>query len=75
MSRTSTALPAGTWNIDPSHSRIGFSVKHLGISTVRGEFRSYEASSRSARTDRPRRPAPSPPTPSTRPCPIATGTS
>ncbi len=42
MSRTSTALPAGTWNIDPSHSRIGFSVKHLGISTVRGEFRNYE---------------------------------
>ena len=42
MSSASTALPTGTWNIDPSHSRIGFSVKHLGISTVRGEFRSYE---------------------------------
>jgi polyisoprenoid-binding protein YceI len=26
------------WNIDPSHSTIGFSVKHLMISTVRGRF-------------------------------------
>jgi polyisoprenoid-binding protein YceI len=41
VSTTSTALPTGTWNVDPSHSRIGFRVKHLGISTVRGEFREY----------------------------------
>jgi polyisoprenoid-binding protein YceI len=39
---TSTALPTGTWNVDPSHSRVGFRVKHLGISTVRGEFGEYE---------------------------------
>jgi len=42
MSATTTALPTGTWNVDPSHSRIGFRVKHLGISTVRGEFGEYE---------------------------------
>lgn len=42
MSTTSTALPTGTWNVDPAHSRIGFRVKHLGISTVRGEFRDYQ---------------------------------
>ena len=42
MSATTTALPTGTWNIDPSHSRVGFRVKHLGISTVRGEFGEYE---------------------------------
>ena len=42
MSATTTALPTGTWNVDPAHSRIGFSVKHLGISTVRGEFGTYE---------------------------------
>jgi len=35
-------LPAGlqaqtsTWTIDPAHSSIGFAVKHLGVSTVRG---------------------------------------
>ena len=26
------------WAIDPTHSQITFSVKHLGISTVRGSF-------------------------------------
>ena len=44
MSTTTTALPTGTWNVDPVHSRVGFSVKHLGISTVRGEFRNYDGS-------------------------------
>lgn len=29
---------AATYEIDPAHSRIGFSVRHLGISHVRGEF-------------------------------------
>ncbi len=42
MSTTEIALPTGTWNVDPSHSRVGFRVKHLGISTVRGEFRKYD---------------------------------
>ena len=44
MSTTATAVPTGTWNIDPAHSRVGFSVKHLGISTVRGEFRNFDGS-------------------------------
>ena len=44
MSTTATTLPTGTWNVDPKHSRVGFRVKHLGISTVRGEFRKYEGS-------------------------------
>jgi polyisoprenoid-binding protein YceI len=42
MSTTATTLPTGTWNVDPSHSRVGFRVKHLGISTVRGQFREFE---------------------------------
>ena len=29
---------ASTWNIDPSHTRAGFSVKHLVISDVKGDF-------------------------------------
>ena len=29
---------ASTWNIDGSHTRTGFSVKHLVISDVKGEF-------------------------------------
>jgi polyisoprenoid-binding protein YceI len=27
-----------TWTIDPSHSQLGFSVRHMGLSTVRGRF-------------------------------------
>jgi polyisoprenoid-binding protein YceI len=29
------------WNVDPSHSQVGFAVKHLVISNVRGEFGAY----------------------------------
>ncbi len=31
-----------TWKIDSSHSQVGFAVKHLVISTVRGEFSKYQ---------------------------------
>jgi polyisoprenoid-binding protein YceI len=31
-----------TFKLDPSHSQVGFSVRHLVISNVRGEFRKYE---------------------------------
>jgi polyisoprenoid-binding protein YceI len=30
------------WAVDPSHSRIGFSGRHLMISTVRGTFREFD---------------------------------
>lgn len=39
---TATIAPTGTWNVDPTHSKVGFSVKHLGIATVRGEFTEFE---------------------------------
>lgn len=32
-----------SWQLDKSHSNIGFKVRHLGISTVRGSFGSYDA--------------------------------
>jgi polyisoprenoid-binding protein YceI len=35
-------VPAGTWKVDPSHSNVGFEVKHLMISTVRGHFSEYD---------------------------------
>ncbi|HEY1737416.1 MAG TPA: YceI family protein, partial [Acidimicrobiia bacterium] len=31
-------LAPGTWNIDPAHSTVGFTVRHLMISKVRGRF-------------------------------------
>ena len=37
----STDFAAGTWNIDPSHSEIGFTVRHL-MSKVRGQFTKFE---------------------------------
>lgn len=33
-----------TWAIDPAHSEITFKVKHLMISNVKGEFKTFEAS-------------------------------
>jgi polyisoprenoid-binding protein YceI len=37
-----TLVPAGTWKVDPAHSSVGFSVKHLGIANVRGKFEEFE---------------------------------
>lgn len=36
-------LPPGAWRIDLAHSSVGFSVRHLAISRVRGQFRSFDA--------------------------------
>src|SRR4028119_1089553 len=32
---------AGTWDIDAAHSTVGFSVRHMMVSKVRGYFRSF----------------------------------
>jgi polyisoprenoid-binding protein YceI len=39
---TATIAPTGTWTVDASHSKVAFAVKHLGIATVRGEFKEFE---------------------------------
>jgi polyisoprenoid-binding protein YceI len=44
MSSTATAIPgyvAGTWNIDPVHSEVGFWVRHMMVSKVRGKFNTF----------------------------------
>ena len=33
-----------TWTIDPAHTNLTFSVRHMGLSTVRGQFREVTAS-------------------------------
>ena len=38
------AYVAGTWALDPTHSEVTFSVKHLAISKVRGIFERFTAS-------------------------------
>ena len=32
---------AGTWTIDPVHSEVGFSVRHMMVSKVRGKFTAF----------------------------------
>ncbi len=38
MSTTTPTAASTTWKIDPVHSHIEFSVKHLMITTVKGRF-------------------------------------
>jgi len=41
---TLTAIPgytAGTWTIDPVHSEVGFTVRHMMVSKVRGRFTNF----------------------------------
>jgi polyisoprenoid-binding protein YceI len=33
---------AGTWTIDPLHSNVGFTVRHLMVSKVRGRFGTFD---------------------------------
>jgi polyisoprenoid-binding protein YceI len=35
-----------SWNLDPVHTHIGFSVKHMMVTTVRGQFRAYRGTVR-----------------------------
>lgn len=44
MAITADQIPGyrvGTWVIDPTHTEVGFSVRHLAISKVRGKFESF----------------------------------
>ena len=39
-----SSLPTGTFTIDPSHSRIGFSVRHAMVTKVHGSFNEFTGS-------------------------------
>jgi polyisoprenoid-binding protein YceI len=44
MTSTAVQIPGyvvGTWDIDASHSTVGFSVRHMMVSKVRGYFREF----------------------------------
>lgn len=43
--------PQIKWSIDPSHSEISFKVRHLMISHVKGQFKSFDASIYSTSND------------------------
>jgi len=40
----SSAHAADTYKIDPAHTTITFSVRHLGINNVKGKFKEFEGS-------------------------------
>ena len=41
MTTTATAVTQGIWTLDPTHTEIGFTVRHL-MSKVRGKFETFE---------------------------------
>jgi polyisoprenoid-binding protein YceI len=38
----SLELTPGLWTQDPAHSSVGFSIRHLGISKIRGRFTTFD---------------------------------
>ncbi|UKN01324.1 YceI family protein [Paracrocinitomix mangrovi] len=44
-------LTKTSWKIDPTHSEIGFKVKHMMISTVKGHFDNFDATVESSNED------------------------
>jgi polyisoprenoid-binding protein YceI len=36
-------LPSGDWELDPFHSAVNFTIRHLGIAKVRGRFGTVDA--------------------------------
>ena len=45
MTAPATGIPgymAGTWDIDPAHSHIGFQARHMFVHNIRGRFETFE---------------------------------
>jgi polyisoprenoid-binding protein YceI len=43
ITHTESLLEPGTWRIDTARSRLGFTVRHLRVATVRGRFARFGA--------------------------------
>ena len=43
---TTPGYVAGTWAIDPIHSDVSFTVRHMMVSKVRGRFSKFEGTIR-----------------------------
>jgi polyisoprenoid-binding protein YceI len=46
MNTATTDTAITTWNLDPMHSAVGFSIRHLMITNVRGEFQTISGTVR-----------------------------
>lgn len=42
ITETCTDLPIGTWQVDPVHSTVAFSVKHMLVANFRGGFGTFD---------------------------------
>lgn len=42
LSESRTTLPTGTWQVDPVHSTVEFSVKHMVVANFRGGFDTFD---------------------------------
>ncbi len=40
---STTGLPVGSWQLDPTHSSASFAVKHMAVATFRGRFENFDA--------------------------------
>jgi polyisoprenoid-binding protein YceI len=40
---TALAIPAGIWKIDPAHSAVTFTARHMMVAKVRGSFKDFSA--------------------------------
>src|SRR3954471_2717438 len=38
-----TAVPTGTWKADPTHSAVGFAVKHMAVGSFKGGVNEFDA--------------------------------
>jgi polyisoprenoid-binding protein YceI len=38
-----SAVPTGTWTLDPTHSTVGFTVTYMGVAPFKGAFREFQA--------------------------------
>lgn len=46
-----TLFAQSTWNADPMHSKLTFSITHMGISDVDGLFKKFQASATTTKAD------------------------
>lgn len=46
-----TSIGQGTWKVDPMHSKLTFTITHLGISDVQGLFKDFDVTITSSKAD------------------------
>ena len=42
LSSSTLPLAPGRWALDAAHSSVGFTIRHLGVSKVRGRFQRFD---------------------------------